>query len=122
MVKFAFPGYNVFLLKKGRKVASGILVGVKNITSNFEIIKPMGVNNIIINAAKKLIPRGRQKVFSCFWNGDLVQLKEECDELSHKVQEMQDPQVVIDWRRRNATLKREINGESELPLVNSSLK
>ena len=44
--RFVFPGYSVFLLKKGRKIASGILVEVKNtITSRFEIIKPMGETN-----------------------------------------------------------------------------
>ena len=46
MERFVFPGYNVFLLEKGRKIASGILVGMKkNITSRFEIIKPMGETN-----------------------------------------------------------------------------
>ena len=46
MERFVFPGYNVFLLVKGRKIASGILVGVKNtITLRFKIIKPMGETN-----------------------------------------------------------------------------
>lgn len=41
--RFSFPGYNIFLLEKGRQIASGILVGVKNnLTSSFEIVKSMG--------------------------------------------------------------------------------
>ncbi|GFT19219.1 hypothetical protein NPIL_11831 [Nephila pilipes] len=47
--------------------------------------------NIIINAAKKFLSRGRQKVFSCFWIDDLIKLKEERDELRDKTQEMQNP-------------------------------
>ncbi|GFT64159.1 hypothetical protein NPIL_452541 [Nephila pilipes] len=40
MVRFVFPCYYVFLLEKRKRVASGILVGVKNtITSSFKIIK-----------------------------------------------------------------------------------
>ena len=40
-MRFIFPGYNVFIVEKGKKIASGTLVGVKNtITSRFEIVKP----------------------------------------------------------------------------------
>ena len=40
IVRFIFPGYNNFIVEKGKKIACGILVGVKNIiTSRFEIIK-----------------------------------------------------------------------------------
>lgn len=43
MERFTFLGYNIFVLDKGRKVASGILVGVKNtMTASFEIVKSMG--------------------------------------------------------------------------------
>ncbi|GIY20397.1 hypothetical protein CEXT_572251 [Caerostris extrusa] len=43
-VKFyPFPGYNLYLLPKYRKVASGILVGIKDtLTADFEICKEMG--------------------------------------------------------------------------------
>ncbi|GIX84731.1 hypothetical protein CEXT_84121 [Caerostris extrusa] len=44
IVKFyPFPGYNLYLLPKYRKVASGILVGIKDtLTADFEICKEMG--------------------------------------------------------------------------------
>lgn len=52
MTRFAFHGYHVFLLEKGRNLASGTLVGAKNsITSSFEIIKPIGESNDKIEIA-----------------------------------------------------------------------
>lgn len=40
--KFPFPGYNIYILEKIRKVTSGLVLGVTNIiTSIFETIKFM---------------------------------------------------------------------------------
>ncbi|GIY15568.1 hypothetical protein CDAR_618821 [Caerostris darwini] len=40
---YPFKGYNVYLLPKYRKVASGILMGIKDtLTADFEICKEMG--------------------------------------------------------------------------------
>ena len=63
------------------------------------------INNIINDAAKSFIPRGRQ----CFWNNDLTRLKRDHDKLRDKAQETEDSQAVLEWRRSNGSLKREIN-------------
>ncbi|GFS69504.1 hypothetical protein NPIL_501871 [Nephila pilipes] len=40
---FSFPGYSFYLLPKFRKIASGILVGVKNsLIANFDMYKQLG--------------------------------------------------------------------------------
>ena len=64
------------------------------------------INNIINDAAKSFIPRGRQ-VYKCFWNNYVTRFKRDRDKLIDKAQETKVSKAVLQWRRSNATLKRE---------------
>lgn len=66
------------------------------------------INNIIINTAKKYIPRGKQRGYRCFWNDSLTELKKNRDELRDRAQISNNPQITREWRRSCAILRKEI--------------
>ena len=45
------------------------------------------INSIIINTARKCIPRGRQRNYKCFWNQNLTRLGNERDMLRKMAEE-----------------------------------
>ena len=66
------------------------------------------INKTIIQAAKRFIPRGKQRNYCCFWYDRLTELKNKHDEFRDKAQTNRDLEIVRDWRRSSAVLAREI--------------
>lgn len=70
---------------------------------NKDIIK------IILEVAKKFIPRGKVPKYKSFWNKKLSNLKNERNKARRVAEMKKTRDAVIDWRRKAAIMKKEVN-------------
>lgn len=65
--------------------------------------------NIIIEAAKRYIPKGRQFRYKPFWNETLTKLKTDRENARKKAESTGEQNDVVEWRKIAAKFKRTIN-------------
>ena len=71
-----------------------------------KIVKQL--NEVIIQAAKLSVPRGKTRKYKPFWNAQLAQLKLKRDKIREKAERTANKLDVIEWRKASAQLKQEI--------------
>ncbi|KAI5752692.1 hypothetical protein M8J77_019486 [Diaphorina citri] len=67
------------------------------------------ITKIILQIAKKFIPRGKVKKFKPFWTKNLAKLKSERNKARRKAERVKSKESVIEWRKKAAEFIKELN-------------